>query len=43
MAHVVVTYDVHMEGNAGHPPNSYVSTVVLTNPDARVVFRKRAQ
>ena len=43
LAHVVVTYDVKLEDNAARPRSLVYGPVILANPHAQVLFRKRIQ
>ncbi|KAI0060038.1 cytochrome P450 [Artomyces pyxidatus] len=40
LAHIIVTYDVKMEGGQGFPPDSYISNSAIP-ASAGVMFRKR--
>ncbi|KAF8549780.1 cytochrome P450 [Imleria badia] len=41
LAHIVVMYDVKLEGNATRPQPLHFATVILSNPSAKVMFRRR--
>ena len=41
MAHIVLNYDIKFEKEGVRPPNQWLGTVVLPNPTAKVLFRKR--
>ncbi|KAF8159223.1 cytochrome P450 [Crassisporium funariophilum] len=41
LAHVVVTYDVELEGGGGRPADVWMGTFCAPNPNAKVLFRKR--
>ena len=41
LAHVVVTYDVKLEDNTARPPSLIYGPVILADPRAQVLFRKR--
>ena len=43
LAHVVVTYDVKLEDNAARPPSLRFGPVILADPCAKVLFRKRIE
>ncbi|KAF9236823.1 cytochrome P450 [Melanogaster broomeanus] len=42
LAHVVVSYDIKLEGSATRPQSLRVGTANVANPSAKVMFRKRA-
>ena len=42
LAFIVSTYDVKLEVEGVRPPNMYVMTACVPNPNAKVLFRKRA-
>ncbi|KAF9236822.1 cytochrome P450 [Melanogaster broomeanus] len=43
LAHIVVTYDIKLEGSATHPPKlMQVATATVADPTATVMFRHRA-
>jgi cytochrome P450 len=42
LAHIVTTYDVKLEIEGVRPPNMWIMTSCLPNPNANVLFRKRA-
>ena len=41
-AHIVMTYDVKLEIEGVRPPDMWVMTSCVPNPNANVLFRKRA-
>ena len=41
-AHIVMTYDVKLEIKGVRPPDMWVMTACVPNPNANVLFRKRA-
>jgi len=41
-AHIVTTYDVKLEIEGVRPPDMWIMTTCLPNPNANVLFRKRA-
>ncbi|KAF8075266.1 cytochrome P450 [Lyophyllum atratum] len=41
MAHLVMTYDVKLEGDGGRPENMWFVTACIPNMKAEVLFRKR--
>ncbi|GLB41513.1 putative cytochrome p450 [Lyophyllum shimeji] len=41
LAHVVMNYDVKLEGRGGRPENMWFVTSCIPNPKAEVLFRKR--
>lgn len=41
LAHIVVTYDVKVEIEGVRPPDMWVTTSCVPNPNAHVLFRKR--
>ncbi|KAH8113854.1 cytochrome P450 [Phellopilus nigrolimitatus] len=42
MAYILLTYDVKMEVEGVRPPNVHTGARVSPNPDAKILFRKRA-
>ena len=43
LAHIVTTYDVKLEIEGVRPSNMWVMTTCVPNPNANVLFRKRAK
>ncbi|KAG5651324.1 hypothetical protein H0H81_009077 [Sphagnurus paluster] len=41
LAHLVMTYDVKLEGNAERPPNKWLIANCMPNPTAEILIRKR--
>ena len=41
-AHILMTYDVKLEIEGVRPPDMWVMTSCVPNPNAKVLFRKRA-
>ena len=41
-AHIVMTYDVKLENEGVRPPDMWVMDSCVPNPNANVLFRKRA-
>ncbi|KAG5651328.1 hypothetical protein H0H81_009081 [Sphagnurus paluster] len=41
LAHLVMTYDVKLEGNAERPPNMWFILSCIPNPKAEILLRKR--
>jgi cytochrome P450 len=41
-AHIVTTYDVKLEIEGVRPPDMWVMNACVPNPNANVLFRKRA-
>ena len=42
LAHVVVTYDVKLEENTNRPQTVSIGTAMTPDPNAKVMFRRRA-
>ena len=42
LAHVVMTYDVKLEVEGVRPPDMWIMNSCIPNPNAKVLFRKRA-
>ncbi|KAF9223296.1 cytochrome P450 [Gyrodon lividus] len=42
LAHIVVSYDIKLEGNATRPQSLYISSAIAAHPTAKVMFRRRA-
>ena len=42
LAHIIMTYDVKLEVEGVRPPDMWVMTSCVPNPNANVLFRKRA-
>ena len=41
LAHIIMTYDVKLEIEGVRPPDMWVMTACVPNPNANVLFRKR--
>ena len=41
LAHVVTTYDIKLEGDATRPQSLHFGTSILSDPRAKVLFRRR--